>query len=229
MQYVIFIILVFSLQIIFYTNFVQYQNNNEKESERIAKLTRENQVLKIQMAYLQKENVSEPKRALASVNEAVNADSLATAPSVAQSKARVVEINRAQDFSEYYLIQANQLLKQNKKEQALKLFNKIQSQGADEKIVAEALYKKILLTCVSKINDQCLQDTDFMVSHFPQSEWTGKSLVILSDLYKKNNKTQESKFLMEVARREFGSESKPETKPKATSKYETKNESQNVK
>lgn len=192
MQYVIFTIIIFSLQIIFYTNFVQYQKNNEKESDQIAKLSRENQILKVQISHLQKENVSGSQRSIASINEMSGS---VLAPDLS--------MNRTKDFSEYYLTKANQLLKQNKKDQALKLLTKIQEQGADEKIVAEALYKKIAITCVIKLSDQCLQDTDFMVSHFPQSEWTGKSLVVLSELYKRNNKTKESKFLLEVAQREF--------------------------
>lgn len=188
MQYVILIILIFSLQIIFYTNFIQYQSHVENESIHVVKLKQENQALKIQMAHLQNESLSRTPRSIASVDPGHNS---------------ILKQKKSKDFSELDLLKANQLLGQNKKEQALKLFIQVQDQAVDEKIVAEAVYKKIALTCATKLVDSCLKDTDFMVSQFPHSDWTGKALVVLSNLYSHNNKPKESKLLLEVAKREF--------------------------
>ena len=69
--------------------------------------------------------------------------------------------------------------------------------------MAQAEYEKINLICTPKLEIDCISEIDVMVSQFPDSNWTARSLLLLSHFYYKQNRTKESKSLINIIRNEF--------------------------
>ena len=52
---------------------------------------------------------------------------------------------------------------------------------------------------------ECLNNIDVVISQFPESIWAGESLVLLTELYQKNNKEKQAEDLLKILKSDFKS------------------------
>lgn len=107
------------------------------------------------------------------------------------------------DLTQYYFTQLEQFKKEKNQAAALKTIEKIQNTSPQSEILAQAEYEKINLICNQKLESDCMNEIELIVSQFPDSNWTAKSLLLLSHYYYKQNRTAESKSLIKIIRTEF--------------------------
>lgn len=70
---------------------------------------------------------------------------------------------------------------------------------------AQELYNKIDSMCDKSLSSSCLKEIDNIVSSYPSSKWSAKSLLLLSHLYFMQNKKEEAKKLIYIVKQEFKS------------------------
>ncbi len=70
---------------------------------------------------------------------------------------------------------------------------------------AQELYGKIDSLCDKNLSSACLQEIDNIVTAYPGSKWSAKSLLLLSHLYFMQNKKDEAKRLIHIVKQEFKS------------------------
>ncbi len=116
-----------------------------------------------------------------------------------------IKSSKELDLTEFYFSQIDQFKKEENNQAALNVIEKIQAGGANSNFMAKAEYEKINLICTQKLEPDCLREIDVMVSQFPDSNWTAKSLLLLSHYYYKQNRVAESKSLINIIRSEFKS------------------------
>jgi hypothetical protein len=107
------------------------------------------------------------------------------------------------DLTDYYFSQLEQFKKDKNRVAALGMIEKIQATSSSADHVAKAEYEKINLICTQKLELDCMTEIDVIVSQFPDSNWTAKSLLLLSHYYYKQNRVSESKSLIQIIRTEF--------------------------
>ena len=107
------------------------------------------------------------------------------------------------DMTSYYFSQIEQFKKENNRKAILEAITKIQSTSSNPEHVAKAEYEKISLICNQKLELDCMNEIDMIVSQFPDSNWTAKSLLLLSHYYYTQNRVNEAKSLINIIRTEF--------------------------
>jgi hypothetical protein len=180
MQYVIVILFIFGLQIYVFSSFEALQRGSPFEQKRIGLLKRENEGLRVQLASVEEQ----AQRGVASIRGA-------------QGKKNI-------DLGQFYLSQYESSLAAKDARTALQHLQKIRDVSIDENVVPLSVYKKIVLKCERVLEKSCLDDVEFLVEQFPESEWTGKSMLWLSDYYTRVKKAKEAQVLREIVAREFG-------------------------
>lgn len=184
MQYVILILFIFALQMIFYTNFRQFESTFAMDESTLHFYKKQNEELKVQLASLGSQSTRQP----ASVTVKTG-----------QHSAEPV------NMSEFYFSQAQELYKKNKIDDAVKALEKIVDNTFVVDDIAKAKYFKISYKCKSEMNESCLSDIDYLITQHPESTWTGMSLQVLAQFYEKKQQLAESKSLRKIIKKSFPS------------------------
>lgn len=74
----------------------------------------------------------------------------------------------------------------------------------DSEALARSFYDEAKLKCY-EINQEieCLNAIDKVVTHFPDSKWSGESLLILSDYYYRTRRVEQAKEVVKILKYEF--------------------------
>ena len=182
MQYVILILFIFALQMIFYTNFRQFESSFAVDQTTLNFYKKQNEALKVQLASLE----SQSQRLPASLSLELN-----------QRRGEPI------DMSDFYFSKAQDLYKKNQTAEALKVLEKVIQNTFVVENLAKARYLKIEYKCKSDIDDTCLSDIDYLVTQHPESNWTGLSLQMLSKYYEKRQQFAESQSLRKIIKKNF--------------------------
>ncbi len=183
MQYVILILIIFALQLGFYTNFRQYESHLNVDQTTLNYLKKQNEQYQVRISSLQ----SQESRTPASVSK--------------------VKVRRGGgepiDMSEYYFSQALELYKKNKIDNALNILNKVVENTLVPENITKAIYLKFQYKCLNKMDDSCIKDIDYLITQHPESPWTGLTLKLLTQYYEKNHQFTEAKSLKNIIRKNF--------------------------
>ena len=177
MHYVIFILIIFALQLVFYTNFRQYETGSKVDQFVVQNLKNQNEKLKLALSAYR----SNSNRQIASV----------------ESKEPI-------DMSEFYFEKVAEFKKQNKTDLALNYLDKIKQNTLNPESLAKAAYLKLQIQCPLQFGEKCISDIDDLITQYPDSVWTGKSLKYLSNYYEKNHKKTEYEALNKIIQAYFG-------------------------
>ena len=163
-QYLIMCLCLFFALSSFYICFDIYISGSEFDKRKIEFLSKKLELKELEVQYAKTQTTGEKyiARGVASIPQA----------DIATSK--------------YYFTQIK-TLKQNKNPaEALRIAELIKSTSSDADTLARAEYEKMALQCRDyKMNAECIQSVDYLISQFPDTEWTGYSLVWLAKTYKK--------------------------------------------
>lgn len=108
------------------------------------------------------------------------------------------------DTSKYYFTQIKTLKKNNNPTEALRVAELIKSTSADPDTLARAEYEKMAVQCREyKMNEECIKSVDYLVSQFPDTQWTGYSLVWLAKTYKKARRQTDFKEIVSLINSDF--------------------------
>lgn len=184
--YVVTISAIFLGQIYFASLFVTSLNGSELQRKEIALLQAHNGTLASQVIDLKKLK----NRGIASI------------PSNRYVKAQESDLNF--ELVDHYLAQFEKL-KSSDRQAALQMLEKLQSSTTNREYLARARYEKINLICDKSLEIKCMSEIDAIVSQFPESNWTARSLLLLSHFYYKQNRQAEAKSLIQVIKAEFKS------------------------
>ncbi len=176
----------FAGQLFFITVFMLTADGSGLQKKHIAILETKNNAL---MAQIEASSVSQ-SRHIASIDSTVR---------FAQTKIK----NKELDLTNYYFSQIEQFKKENNRSAILSVIEKIQATSSNPEHIAKAEYEKISLICTQKLEVDCMTEIDMIVSQFPDSNWTAKSLLLLSHYYYKQNRVNEAKSLIHIIRSEF--------------------------
>lgn len=188
MQYVIFILIIFALQMVFYTGFRQFEDGIQAEQLTLKKLNRQNEMLQLELVRLS----SNSNRAPASISI---------------SKTQVQENLDSIDMSEFYFLKALELYKSNQTDLAITYLDKIKANSLVQDNISMAAYYKIEFSCRKKLNDACLSEIDFLITQYPEAVWTAKSIQFLSHYYKKNQRSSDAEILNKIVSTNFSKKS----------------------
>ncbi len=190
MQYVIFILVLFALQILAFTNFKEYESGVRAETVAYENLKIQNEKLMFELS-------------------ALKTDSNRSPASIQSSAAGTQNTNiEPIDMSEFYFSKYRESYGKKQNEQALKYLEKVKSNSLNAKSISKALYYKLEIQCKSEINDLCLADIDVMVTQYPDSEWTGKSLELLKNYYDKHQRRSEASVINDIIQKNFAKNQK---------------------
>ena len=184
MQYVIFILLIFSLQIIFYSTFREYENGVSKESVALEFMKQKNSQLQFEIANLKAE--PESVRSPASIRESLNHNSAEPV-----------------DLSEFYFSKSREYKKNNNTQLALQYLDKVIQVSLKSENIAKALYNKVEIKCGENLEESCLTVIDILVTQYPESKWTAQSLNMLSNYYLKRKRLSEAESLKKIIKQNF--------------------------
>jgi hypothetical protein len=176
----------FAVQIFFVTVFMLTMDGSGLQKKHIEILEAQNNSLMNQVAG-------------SSLTQSRQVASIDTTVQYTQVKKNVKEL----DLSEHYFAQIEQFKKENNRMAALETIAKIQETSSNAEYIAKAEYEKINLICTQKLEVDCINEIDMIVSQFPDSNWTAKSLLLLSHYYYKENRVNDSKTLINIIRTEF--------------------------
>lgn len=107
------------------------------------------------------------------------------------------------DLSNFYFVQSNEALAKKDTKKALEFLDKITNSAYDADTLAKAQYKRIQILCNKKLESDCIQEIDNIISQFPETRWAGESLLLLSRFYHDLNKHQEAKQILEIVKKDF--------------------------
>lgn len=184
MQYVIFILLIFSLQIIFYSTFKEYENGVSKESVALELMKKKNNQLQFEIANLKGQ--PDLGRLPASIR-----------PSLKNTTAEPV------DLSDFYFSKSREYKKHNNNALALQYLDKVIQVTLKSENIAKALYSKIEIKCGDNLEEACLAEIDILVTQHPESRWTGQSLNLLSNYYLKHKRVSDADSLKKIIKQNF--------------------------
>lgn len=182
LQYVIFIIFIFALQILFYTNFCQYESGSPFHQAAIEKLKMQNEKLQTELSSLKTQSARKP----ASVDV----------------KKEPIEM------SGFYLSKAKELILAHKADEALTYLDKVKNESLNQIQIPESVYKKVEIQCQKKREELCLSEIDFLVTQYPDSDWTGRALKVLSSYYQKEHRLLEMQSLNNIINQNFSKTSR---------------------
>lgn len=107
------------------------------------------------------------------------------------------------ELSEFYFSRYRELIAAGNSKQALKTLNKIQKSSTQLEVQMKSSYFKAIHFCKASQEKKCLKEVDYMVTQSPDSEWTGRALVLLTGHYLKVNRLQEVLLLKDVVKLQF--------------------------
>lgn len=186
MQYVIFILVLFALQILVFTNFREYESGVRVEAVAFENLKIQNEKLAFELSALKNDSNRSP----ASLHQSGFSE---------KQNSNIEPI----DMSEFYFSKYRESYGKKQNDVALKYLEKIKTNSLNAKSISRALYYKLEIQCKSEINDLCLADIDVMVSQYPDSDWTGKSLELLKNYYQKHQRRAEATVINEIIQKNF--------------------------
>lgn len=80
----------------------------------------------------------------------------------------------------------------------------VASSALDTNEVARVIYSKAKEACYKPYAEMdCINHIDTLVTQFPESIWAGESLLLLSEIYLKNNKSSQALDLIKLLKVEF--------------------------
>lgn len=188
-QYILFVAVIFSGQVFLASLFMLSSDGSELQKKRITLLESQTQVLNTQLAELNKIK----GRDIASIPENY----------AKQHKAQISDLEF--ELSGFYFSQIENFKKQKNKAAALEAIQKLQDSSTNKEYIAQSEYEKINLICNQNLELSCMKEIDAMLTQFPDSNWTAKSLLLLSHFYYKQNRITEAKSLIQVIQKEFKS------------------------
>lgn len=109
------------------------------------------------------------------------------------------------DLSDLYFTQLEKYKKSKNKEAALEMIQKVQGSTQNKDSHARAEFEKINLICTVRLEADCMKALDHIMTQYPSSNWTAKSLLLLSHFYYQQNRVTESKSLLKTIQNEFKS------------------------
>lgn len=118
-------------------------------------------------------------------------------------KRTVASVGSSVDLSNFYFVQADESLAKKEPQKALEFLDKIKEAAPDAETLAKAQYKQIKILCDKKLEAECIQEIDTIVSQFPETKWAGESLLLLSRLYYDLNKHNEARQILEIVKKDF--------------------------
>lgn len=181
MQYVILILIILGLQFSFFTNFRQLEKGSDFDKRTIAALSKQNKMLQAQV-----ESFQQPvSRSLASVN-----------PNSALAAKNI-------DMGEFYFSQFEYYSTKDNLKEALSSLDKVKEKSLDPVLVPKSVFSKIKLKCNKQLLPECVDEIDFLVQQYPESEWTGASMQWLAQNYQKMNRQKEAQILRSIVDKEF--------------------------
>jgi len=181
MQYVILILIILGLQFSFFTNFRQLEKGSDFDKRAIAALSKQNKMLQAQVDSFQ-QPVS---RSLASVS---------SNPQISSKNI---------DMGEFYFSQYEYYSTKENLKEALNSLEKVKEKSLDPVLVPKSVYSKIKLKCNKQLLPECVDEIDFLVQQYPESEWTGASMQWLAQNYQKMNRAKEAQTLRSIVDKEF--------------------------
>lgn len=107
------------------------------------------------------------------------------------------------DLSDFYFLQIERYKAEKNKDAALSVIVKLQASTTNKEIIARSEFERINLICNTKLESDCLGQIDSMITHYPNSNWTARSLLLLSHYYFNQNRTAEAKSLIQIIKTEF--------------------------
>jgi hypothetical protein len=107
------------------------------------------------------------------------------------------------DLSDFYFLQIDRYKAEKNKDAALSVILKLQASTTNKELIARSEYERINLICNQRLEADCLGQIDTMVTHYPNSNWTARSLLLLSHYYFTQNRTAEAKSLIQIIKTEF--------------------------
>lgn len=184
--YIFTLAAIFAVQLVFAALFSLTIDGSSLQKKHIEILQAQNNTLSTQIAAM---SVT-PDRQIASIDSGVRFG-------------QIKKSDKELDLTEYYFSQVEQFKNEKNKTAALGMIEKIQATSSNPDHAAKAEYEKISLICTEKLELECMAEIDVIVSQFPDSNWTAKSLLLLSHFYYKQNRVAESKSLINIIRTEF--------------------------
>ncbi len=184
--YVITVSAIFLGQLYFASLFIASLNGSEIHRKEITLLQTQNSSLASQVIDLKK----------------IKGRNIASIPPSTYVRAQESDLNF--ELTGHYFSQFEKVRKTDK-QAALAVLDKIQSSTTHRDHLAQAKYEKINLICDISLDFKCMSEIDGIVSHFPESNWTARSLLLLSHFYYKQNRVTEAKSLIQVIKTEFKS------------------------
>ncbi len=181
MQYVILILIILGLQFSFFTNFRQLEKGSDFDKRTIAALSKQNKMLQAQVDSFQQP----ASRSLASIQ-----------PALQMSSKNI-------DMGEFYFSQYEYYSNQENLKEALNSLEKVKEKSLDPVLVPKSVYSKIKLKCNKQLLPECVDEIDFLVQQYPESEWTGASMQWLAQNYQKMNRAKEAQTLRSIVDKEF--------------------------
>lgn len=189
----------FVLQIVAFLSFKNYFEAPGTSEAQVQSLIEKNKKLQTQIEYLVDQNIK-IKSKLSTSSKSFESRNIANIDSN-----HIVDDKKRIDLTEFYFSQLKSFKGKNDKEEFLKMVDQIQSGGVDMQTSARAEYEKVKFLCDAQINLDCTKSVESMITQFPESNWTAKSLLVLSHYYFQQNKIAEAKTLLEIIKNEFKS------------------------
>ena len=69
---------------------------------------------------------------------------------------------------------------------------------------AKEFYSKAKIACYEPLREmECIKDIELIVTQFPDSIWSAEALILLTDVYYQNNKTEKAKEIVKILKVQF--------------------------
>ncbi len=74
----------------------------------------------------------------------------------------------------------------------------------DSAVASKKLYSEIKEICFSRLQEEdCLSKIDLIISQFPETVWAAESLIILTEIYRRNSRNSQAKDIINIIKNEF--------------------------
>lgn len=186
-KYIFVLFSIFTFQMLFFIQFLTIERGSKVDKLEIELLKKKNKELEAEL-----QTAFQSKRKTASIG-----------PNESNVNYSGTEIKA--DLSSFYFLQFENYKKNAQKKQALDVLQKIKDNVVDPDKVAQAFYEKIDMTCSEKLETECLQEIDALLTQFPDSKWSAKGLLLLSHFYFKQNRQEEARSLIRIIKNDFKS------------------------
>ncbi|MFZ3229291.1 MAG: hypothetical protein WA160_03725 [Pseudobdellovibrio sp.] len=112
---------------------------------------------------------------------------------------------KAISMDELYIEQLKTIRVEKNKKISGALVQKIIANSINPEILAQAYYVKAEINCATYLTKEnsCLSDIEIIIGQFPESEWAGDGLILLSEVYAKQRRFKEASSVLKIVRTEF--------------------------